>query len=291
MSHRWSLLLAPLLLWACGPAEPPPPPQSPPSDAELIAARPFAVEVPRAYAKGVATPLVVLLHGYGASGAAVEAWYRFQAIQDEGAGFLYVHPDGTPDRTGSRNWNYSPVHSYPFDVDYLRALIDDVKARYSVDPRRVFVVGVSAGGHMAHRAGCELSSRVAAVISVAGQVLKNPEACAPTARVSALQVHGDADRVIPYDGDPDDPTQPSAKESIAVWARNNGCTGPLAPTGQRLDLVRDVDGDEAVVAAHGGCPAGIGVELWTLAGAGHHPDVQPGWAAQLYGFLAAHPRD
>ena len=290
------LTLAALALCSLSACEPAPPgaplPQTPPTDAEQLAARPYLLDVPRGYQAGVAAPLVLLLHGYGSSAASVEAWYQLRplALGGEGAGFLYARPEGTRDSTGSRNWNFSPVHAYPFDSDYLRAVIDDVKGKYSVDPRRVYVIGVSAGGHMAHRVGCELASRVAAIISVSGQVLTDPALCAPGAPVSVLQVHGDADPVIPYHGDPENPALPSALDTIGVWRRNDGCSGPLAATGRRLDLTRDVAGEETAVSAYNGCPPGIGVELWTLEGVGHHPDVQPTWASQLYGFLSAHPR-
>jgi polyhydroxybutyrate depolymerase len=265
-----------------------------PSDAELLAGRPYRLVAPEAAVRAAQgrAPLVMVLHGYASNAASIEAYYGFGALAAR-EGFLAVLPEGTRDAAGNRAWNFSPVHFPPLDVAYLRAVIDDVRARHAVDPRRIHVVGVSAGGHMAHRLGCDLSATLAAVVSVAGQVPLEPRQCAPSGPVSVLQVHGDRDRVVGYHGDlgtPPDPSVPSARQTVEVWARNDGCGGALDDAGERLDLLADVDGAETRIERQAGCPDGIGVELWTMEGGSHHPAVQPDWAAQLYGFLRAHPR-
>jgi polyhydroxybutyrate depolymerase len=286
--------LAVALAFGCGsglpdaaPAEGPPP-----SDAELVASRPYRPVVPTSYAKGTPMPLVLLLHGYGSDGKTIDAYYGFSEYAER-AGFLGVAPNGSVDAAGNRGWHVSPVHSAPYDVEYLRGVITDMASRYTVDPARIYVIGLSEGAHMAHRLGCELSAKVAAFVSQAGQVKTQPQYCAPTDPVSALEVHGDDDSVIGYDGDvqndPPDPSIPSAHETIGVWARNEHCTGPLAVVG-RADLVTDVDGEETRLEAYQGCPAGIDVELWTMEGVGHHPTLQSSALDRLYGFLSAHPK-
>lgn len=266
--------------------------ETPPPDAELVAARPYRLIVPTSYSKDVAVPIVMLLHGYGGSAQEIDQYYGFSAYA-EYAGFLGVVPTGQMDSTGARNWNVSPVHSAPFDAAYLRGVISDVQAKYNVDAKRIFVIGFSAGANMAHRMGCEVSSKIAAFASVAGQVAKAPASCAPTEAVSAVEIHGDADEVIGYNGDvrdPPSPAIPTAHETIGVWARNDVCTGALTATGVRRDLITDVDGAETRIDAYEGCPAGIGVELWTSEGGPHHPDVQRDWLSYVYGFLKAHPK-
>ena len=234
----------------------------------------------------------MVLHGYASSAAAIDSYYQF-GVTAEREGFLYLLPEGSRDWAGNRAWNASPIHSPPWDVEYLRAVITEVKATKAVDANRIFVVGLSAGGHMAHRLACDLSPELAAVVSVAGQVPTDPKDCAPAGPVSVLQIHGDRDLVIGYHGDvrtPPDPSIPSARQIVAVWSRNDGCTGALADSGERLDLLPGIPGDETRVEATSGCPPGIGVALWTMEGGSHHPAVQPGWADLVYGFLRAHPR-
>ena len=54
----------------------------------------------------------------------------------------------------------------------------------------------------------------------------------PDHAVSVVEIHGTSDDVLGYDGDvqntPPDPTVPSAHDTVAVWARNDACTGAIA---------------------------------------------------------------
>ena len=49
-------------------------------------------------------------------------------------------------------------------------------------------------------------------------------------------------------------------------------------------------GDETVESAVSGCPSGASVMLWTIEGGGHVPAFTDGWAASIWGFLAAHAK-
>ena len=69
-----------------------------------LADRPFDVFVPSTYDSSTPMPLVVLLHGYGATGAIQEAYFGLQPLAEQ-RGFLYVHPDGTKDPLGNQFWN------------------------------------------------------------------------------------------------------------------------------------------------------------------------------------------
>ncbi|MCA1663511.1 MAG: hypothetical protein LC659_04460, partial [Myxococcales bacterium] len=191
-------------------------------------------------------------------------------------------------------WNPNPMQYPEFDVQYLKGIIHDVEAKYSIDHGRVFVAGHSQGAEMAHRMACDDADDVVAILSLAGQVTKDPAGCAPTRAVSVLEIHGTADQTIGYNGDvqsvPPDPSIPSAHETIGVWARNDACTGAIAMTGTTYDLDTAIAGSETSVEAYGGCPSGIGVELWSDVGGVHHPQLDPGFATIVWSFLAAHAR-
>src|SRR5260221_19774 len=110
---------------------------------------------------------------------------------------LYASADGTVDVTSLRCWNATDaccdIYSKPVDdVAYASAIIDDVESKYSVDRKRIYLLGHSNGGFMVHRLACDLSSRVAAVVSLAGMTWDDAGKCAPTDRVSVLQMHGNA---------------------------------------------------------------------------------------------------
>ena len=59
------------------------------------------VYLPSTYDDGTPMPLIVMLHGYSASGPIQESYFRFRA-QQESFGFMLAIPDGTIDNFG--NW-------------------------------------------------------------------------------------------------------------------------------------------------------------------------------------------
>jgi polyhydroxybutyrate depolymerase len=267
-------------------------------DGGLFGQRPYTLKVPPSYDATKPTPLLILLHGYSASGYLQDAYFGLTATS-QAKGFLYVFADGTIDSKGKRFWNATDAccnfDDNPVDdVAYLNAIIDDVAGKYTVDTKRVFLVGHSNGGFMAHRFACDQASRVAAIVSLAGEVWKDPARCAPSEAVSVLQVHGDKDDTIPYDGGDTgtaaDPRPfPSAHETVATWAAKDGCKGALTAAGT-LDIDTRIAGAETKVERYDGCPTGIGVELWTVQGGSHIPSLPLNWGDMIYGFLSAHPK-
>ncbi len=257
----------------------------------IIAARPYDLHVPTGYDPTKATPLVILLHGYGATGAIYNAYFGLFALSDEKT-FLYAAPDGTVDSMGKRFWDATDaccnLYGMPEDdVGYLDAIIDDVAARYNLDAKRVFVVGHSNGGFMAHRFACDMAPRVAAIVSLAGAQWLDATKCMPSEKVSVVQIHGDADTTIKYTGDT---FYPSAHVTVADWATKNGCTGSLTDTGTTLDLETMLAGAETKVERYAGC-TGSDVELWTIQGGMHVPMLAtPAFPEAVWTFLAAHPK-
>ena len=273
------------------PPAPPPVERTLPSDDELVAQRPYRVIRPSDFDGGAPLPLLLGLHAYDSTGLGLDTRYDLTRL-GELRGFLLVTPDALQEAGGTRTWHPKKETAYPFDREYLRALLLDVKQKYPVDAARVFVFGNSQGAHMAYRVACDSADLVAAVVSVAGQAPKAAADCAAVRAVSALEVHGTADTVIGYSGDltePIDLSIPSAHDSVATWARIDGC-GALTASPRTLDLSVEVDGAETTVETYAACPSGIGVELWTMNGVSHFPAPQPNFASLVYGFMAQHPR-
>jgi polyhydroxybutyrate depolymerase len=265
-------------------------------DASILVTRPYTLHVPTGYKAGSPTPLVVMFHGYGASGAIQELYFDITATSDANT-FLYAYGNGTVDQTGSRFWNADDaccdLYNVPVDdVAYFDAIVADVKSKYDVDPKRLFVIGHSNGGFMSHRLACDRSSSVAAIVSLAGAVWDDPTKCAPTDRISVAEVHGNADKTISYTGgSTGEGTYPSAPTTVATWAAKNGCTGALTDTGKTLDLDSNLAGNETQISAYGSCPSGIDVQLWTIQGGAHVPTLtHPGWGDAVWGFLSTHAK-
>ncbi len=262
---------------------------SPAPQNALITARPYDSTIPTSYDPSKPTPLVVLLHGYGATPFLEDSYFGMSEYA-ETAGFLYADPSGTIDSTGSPFWNATDAccdmdHTGVDDVAYLNAVVDDMEAHYNVDRKRVFFVGHSNGGFMSHRMACDAASRIAAIVSLAGAQWFDLSHCKPSEAVSVLEVHGDADTEVPYDGGPD---LPSAPTTVSDWAQLDGC-GTTSAMGTAIDLVDTLPGAETQPLSYP-CTKGA-AELWTVHGGIHVPPFRlPDWPAAVYGFLSAHPK-
>lgn len=266
----------------------------PGANPELIKARPYATTTPKGYDAAKATPLVVLLHGYTATAAIQDSYFGISKLA-ETKNFLVALPDGLKDTQGNQFWNATDACCDIFgkgvdDVAYLTAVIADMKTRFNVDPKRVYVIGHSNGGFMSHRLACELSKDIAGIVSLAGATYSDPAKCKATDPVAVLQVHGDMDETVAYGGGKlyGAATFPGAKETVATWAAKNGCGAELTTTAEKLDLDTGLAGDDTVVARHA-CTKGA-AELWTITNGKHVPALQPTWASLIYGFLEAHPK-
>jgi len=291
------LLLAALALAACGddgsPATGTPDAGTPDAGTNpLVQARPYMLNVPSSYDKSKPTPLVLLLHGYSAN---PYVQVRIFGLLDgsEKHGYLVAYPDGMTDSSGKQFWNATDgccnIDNSPVDdVAYLSAVIDDVEARYNIDPKRVYVMGHSNGGYMAHRLACDIGGRIAAIVSLAGMTWLDPSKCPAAAPVNVLQVHGDADDTVLYTGSS---RYPSAPVTVATWAAKNHCSGALADGGAPIDLVSDLVGAETTLQSYAGCPAAGAVDFWTIHGGGHIPMLVPSdWEEVMWAWLVAHPK-
>lgn len=265
---------------------------TPATAATTDAARPFEVLVPPSYEAGRPTALLIVLHGFGMDGASQIGVMGMESAAAE-QGMLLVSPDGTESAVGARYWNATDAccgfGSTVDDVEYLTSIIDSVSVGYTVDPKRVYLVGFSNGGFMSYRMACERADRIAAIVSLAGAAVADAADCSPSEPVSVLQVHGTADEIIRYEGGTfgeQANRYPGARQTVETWADYNRCTATAAQTG-----------GPATTEAFDGCPTGIGVKLWTLNGVPHWlwtestPPGQPdAITSAILEFLAAHPK-
>jgi polyhydroxybutyrate depolymerase len=263
----------------------------------LVVARPFDLDVPPHYDPATPAPLLVALHGYGASGDNVAASHWPLSAIALAHGVFVAHPNGTLDGSKHLFWNATDAccnfeGAQVDDVAYLTAIIDDVSARYRIDPKRIWVMGISNGGFMAHRLACDRADKIAAIVSLAGSTWLDPARCAPSAPVSVLEIHGADDPRIRYEGgttrEGKGRPYPSVEATVAESAAKDGCTGVLTPSGQPLGL--DDNGQPTEIATWTGCPAGIGVERWKMLGAPHIPRVTRAWAEGVFAWLEQHPK-
>ena len=222
--------------------------------------RTYRLFVPLSLDRETAAPLVLMLHGVGNSAQSMVEATQLDRVADA-EGFIVAYPDGV-----NQTWNAGycclvGAPTGPDDVQFLGRLVDDVVANHEVDTARVYAVGVSAGGMMAYRLGCELSARIAGVGAVAGAMILDQ--CRPAQPVSVIEIHGTADPLVPYAGGPTagGATQPSPPTRAVVerWAELNRCPTPPATNSE----------GPVTTATWNGCADGSAVQLVTIEGGGH----------------------
>lgn len=263
---------------------------------ELIEARPYLDLVPSNYDAATAWPLVLSLHGYGSSGAQT-ATYVGLTTRAEERGYLLAYPDGTT-INGERGWNASccgALYSDVDDVSYLRAVIADMSTRYHVDQQRVFVIGISNGGFMAHLLGCQAAERIAAMVTHAGTMfVGEPASCSPAAAVALRHSHGTADETVAYAGGGWSygmitVRYVGAEAAVEVWRDRNGCS--TTATSGSIDVDLSIAGTETTTTSYAdGCTGGQVVELYSLQGSSHIPSFNPDYIDGAIDFLYDHPK-
>jgi polyhydroxybutyrate depolymerase len=271
---------------------------------EDLQGREYDLVVPDALDPSEPAPLLLALHGFVAI-ADKTPWFGIDGYmhlreETQKRGIILALPHGTVDKAvGSWSWNGTDAccgwDTNANDIGYLMAVISDIESKYKVDPKRIFFLGHSNGGFMSHRIACDRSSRIAGIVSLAGGVYKREKDCVAAHPVAVLQVHGDADKTISYEGGPPlgyagIPIAPGAVETVETWAAKNHC-GATPDTSATVDLVTNLDGSETTKTVYSGCEANGQTELWTIKGGPHSPKFNATWAPSVIDFLMAHPKE
>jgi polyhydroxybutyrate depolymerase len=264
--------------------------------------RPLSLlRAPEGWDQKTPLPLLLVLHGYGIGGYAQAIYFGVLPLVEEKQ-ILLAAPDGTFDSYGKRFWNATDTccdfdKRNIDDVKYLTGVVDEIAARYPVDRKRVYVIGHSNGGAMSMRLACDKAGTFAAVFELAGPFWSDPQVkCAPSMPIAMRVVHGTADVTVPYDGGavaagvgPLIPG-PSAAVIAQFFATKNGCAATPDDTAAPIDLEATLAGSETRVSRYTGCPAGGDVELWSIQGGGHIPNLSPQFRSIVWDYLSAHTR-
>lgn len=227
--------------------------------------RTVIVHLPPNYHSSRRHALVLNLHGSGSTAKGQELFSGMDATSDTDF-FIVAYPQGLIPSGNGFDWDVPGVPlfggSYPpkgsaNDVAFLTDLVPALESRYCIDPKRVFVTGMSGGGRMASQLACDSSSTFAAAAPVAG--LRLPTPC-PTARaVPIVAFHGTADPVDPYNGHGQAYWTYSVPTAASRWASQDKCSSH-AGTSHHAGYA---------LTAYSGCAGGASVELYSVTGEGH----------------------
>lgn len=147
----------------------------------------YLLYLPKEYGKEADKkwPLMVFLHGSGERGSDLEKVKTHGPPKLIAAGkefpFLVVSPQA-PERGG-------------WDVETLNGMLDEVMAKYNVDPDRVYLTGLSMGGGGTWAWATANPERFAAIAPICG--FGSPFSARRLKNVPAWVFHGEKDPTVP----------------------------------------------------------------------------------------------
>lgn len=234
----------------------------------------YHLHVPRQANSGGA-PLVVVFHGAGGNGRDYLTKNGWVALSDK-EGFVVVAPDGLPAlprlqanfRMNPRLWNSGQLNPQSprakiNDLEFVKALLDDVAYRSSIDKNRIYATGHSNGAGMTFKLGAELSNLFAGIATVMG--LNHSEGAHPTKALPTLMLVGTQDPLNPMKGGERQlpwgrGSVPPISQGIQAWAQSLNCTTPA---------IQQRDDDQVRVESFNPCRDGANFTIWYLKGQGH----------------------
>jgi polyhydroxybutyrate depolymerase len=191
-------------------------------------ARSFVVFLPTGY-NNVASkmPMIFAIHGGGGTGDGMIQLADFRTIANKDKVVL-VYPTGI-----QTSWNDGRPTDANIaginDVNFFSTMCDYMVTNNKVDPTRIYATGISNGGFMSSRLGCELSSKIAAIAVDAATIESTTIAssCNPGRPVPALYIHGTLDTFVPILGGAvtvgAGGTILSHAQAITKWITINNC--------------------------------------------------------------------
>ena len=162
--------------------------------------RSFIVYLPKGYNNAGKMPMIFAIHGGSGTPEGMINIANFKAIADRDKVVL-VYPSGI-----QNNWNdgrpTTPNQLGINDVSFFNQMCDYMINNYSVDGTKIYATGISNGGFMSSRLGCELSNRITAIAVVAATMEATTIApsCNPGRPVPVIYIHGTTDPLVPFTG-------------------------------------------------------------------------------------------
>ena len=157
--------------------------------------------------------LVISLHGMNQDPGFQQNQTQWNALADT-EGFIVTYPLGN-----NKMWDTNGTS----DVKFVETVIQEMIKQHHVDKNRIYLSGFSMGSWLGYHCLETLGDKIAAFGPVSGvDIGKQPRA---NRMVPIMHIHGTADDVFKYTGDPYHMAggYPSIEEYVKKWAAYEGC--------------------------------------------------------------------
>jgi poly(hydroxyalkanoate) depolymerase family esterase len=235
--------------------------------------RPYKLYIPASYA-GKPLPMIVMLHGCTQTPDDFAAGTRMNALAEE-RGFFVLYPAQTRAANHTRCWNWfkrGDQRRNRGEPALIAGMTRECMTRYRIDPRRVYVAGLSAGGAMAAVMGAAYSDLYAAIGIHSGLAVGSAHDVAsafaamqgtPSSR-GAVRERASVPAIV-FHGDRDTTVHPRNGEQVILESVDRMEVSYTLSTEQG-----QVPGGYAYTRTVHSDPAGrVILEHWLVHGAGH----------------------
>ena len=231
--------------------------------------RDYKLYVPGSYA-GQTVPLVVMLHGCTQNPDDFAVGTGMNELAEE-YGCLVAYPAQSKQANASRCWNWFSAADQQRDQgepSIIAGLTRDIMARYAIDPSRVFVAGLSAGGAMAAIMGTQYPDLYAAVGVHSGLpfAAANDLPSALAAMKGDFRTHHKPNKSLPiivFHGDRDTTVHPANGDELIKRRRRHPAEDIVVEPGAVPD------GHAYTRTVHRKPDGSIHAEHWVIHGSGH----------------------
>ena len=187
-------------------------------------------------------PLIIQMHGYNQDAAYQKNAAKWESVADTGR-FVVVFPNGE-----NKSWDISGDK----DLNFIKAIINEMNNKYGIDKKRVYVSGFSMGGMMSYHVANKMGDMIAAIAPVSGGGVNSPKRAMPI-----MHTHGTSDDVVNYN---------STVNTVKSWVSAQKCSS----NSQKIKPYPTTKpGSAASLEIWSGCTDNVEVRLLTIEGKGH----------------------
>lgn len=188
-------------------------------------------------------PLIIQMHGMNQDAPYQKNAAKWESIADT-ARFVVVFPNGE-----NKAWDISGNK----DLNFIKAIINEMYNKYGIDKNRVYVSGFSMGGMMSYHVANKMGDQIAAIAPVSGGGGVN----SPKRAMPIMHTHGTTDDVVNYN---------STVNTLKGWVNAQKCSS----NSQKIKPYPSTkSGSAASLEIWSGCTDGVEVRLLTIDGKGH----------------------